>query len=201
MTSNSGPKKPKYNPLNKHGTPATRRDFIEADYVNGVVNEKGEQVIRALNEFETEWLAQFYAETEHGNFAKTTEIDVAQDEYTALCRQIRHAKKNGLSTEEVLELKVKADEIYKKLVQLRAETNTFYPEDKDRHEIFKRENLRNSDIFSTAKACGRLTSYDLPQFDQMSCMNEDEVNPDHLVLDYLTRTPAKKKVPRKKKLD
>lgn len=199
MTSNSGPKRPKYNPLNKHGTPVTRRDFIEADYVNGVFNDKGEQVIRPLNAEETEWLSQFYSESEHGNFAKTQEMEQVQDHYDAICTRIRHAKKNGLSTEEVLSLKVVADERYKELIQLRSETNTFYPDDKDRREIYKKENDRNNDIFSVSKASGKLISYDMPEFDKFSSRAEKDINPEHLILDYLTRSPAKKKVPRKKK--
>lgn len=200
MTNNSGPKKPKYNPLNKNGAPATRRDFIEADYVKGVVNDRGEQVIRPMNAAEIEWLSQFYAETEHGNFQKTAETEAFQDEYDELCKRIRHAKKNGLTTEQVLDLKVEADRMYKELVQLRAETNTFYPEDEDRREIYKKENLRNNDIYSKAKASGRLISYDLPEFDKFSSRAEKDINAEHLVLDYLTRSPAKKKVPKKKKV-
>ena len=200
MTNNSGPKKPKYNPLNKNGAPATRRDFIEADYVNGVVNDRGEQVMRPLVASEIEWLAQFYSETEHDNFAKTEESEKAQENLTLLNREIRHAKKNGLSTEEVLELKVEAERVEKELVQLRAETNTFYPEDKDRKEIYKKNNDRKNDIFNVAKASGKLISYDLPEFDRFSSRAEKDINAEHLVLDYLTRSPAKKKVPKKKKV-
>lgn len=200
MTSNSGRKKQKYNPLNKDGAYGRTRDFIEADYVNGVTDERtGELVIRPLNAEETEWLSQFYAETEHGNFAKTKEIEEVQDYYDAISTRIRHAKKNGLNTEEVLSLKVLAEEKYKELVQLRAETNTFYPEDKDRHEIFNKGNKRREDIFNMAKASGKLISYDVPEFDKFSSKSEKDINPEHLVLDYLTRAPAKKKVARKKK--
>lgn len=200
MTSNSGRGKKKYNPLNKYGTYGLRKDFIEADYVNGVDDPRtGEQVIRPMNSEEIAWLSQFYSETEHGNFAKTEEMEAAQDFYDGLCTKIRHAKKNGLSTEEVLELKVKADKSYKELVQLRSETNTFYPEDKDRHEIFNKGNQRKEDIFNVAKASGKLISYDVPEFDKFSSKAEKDINPEHLVLDYLTRTPAKKKVPRRKK--
>lgn len=200
MTSNSGQRKRKYNPLNKHGTPATRRDFIETDYVNGVFDQNGVQVIRELNTSEVEWLAQFYAETEHDNFATTQEIEAMQTLYTMLMSELRHAKKNKLSTEEILDLKERSEKAYKELVQLRSETNTFYPEDEDRREIFTKGNRRKADIFTVSKAAGKLISYDIPEFDKFSSKAERDINPEHLILDYLTKSPAKKKVPRKKKL-
>lgn len=199
MTSNSGRGKKKYNPLNKHGTIAIRRDFIEDDYVNGVFNAQGEQVIRPLNAAELEFLSQFYAETEHGNFAKTEEIEAMQTLYTMLSSELNHAKKNKLTTEQILDLRDRAEKAYKELVQLRSETNTFYPEDKDRRVIFKKGYDRREDIFNVAKSSGALISYDLPEFDKFSSKAEKDINPEHLVLDYLTRTSAKKKMPRKKK--
>ena len=200
MTKHSGRKKRKYNPLNKYGAPATRKDFIETDYVNGVVNDRGEQVIRPLNKEEVEWLSQFYLETEHENFAKTSELEVVQEEYDSYCFQIRHAKKNGLKTEEVLDLKVLADKAYKELVQLRSETGTFYSDDKERREIYKKGRQRRDDIFNVAKASGKLVSYDVTEFDKFTTKAEKSVNAEHLILDYLTRKPAKKKVVRKKKV-
>lgn len=199
MTNNSGRKKKSYNPLNKNGTFGTRRDFIEADYVNGVFDEHGVEKIRPMNKEEIEWLTQFYSETEHGNFKKNSEINMVQDFYNGICTKIRHAKKNGYSNEEVLKLKEIADNSYKELVQLRAETNTFYPEDEDRQEIYNKNYERVNDIFNVAKASGKLISYDLPEFDKFSSKAEKDINPEHLVLDYLTRSPAKKKMPRKKK--
>lgn len=177
----------------------TRQEFIETDYVDGVYGEDGKLAIRPLNESEKEWLSQFYAETEHGNFKKNSEIEMVQGFYDGLCKQIREAKKNGLTSEEVLRLKELADSNYKELVHLRAETNTFYPEDKDRREIYKKENMRNNDIFSVSKASGKLVSFDIPEFDQFTIRAEKSINPEHLVLDYMTRKPAKKVIRRKKK--
>ncbi len=201
MTNNIGPKKrrKKYNPLNKYGAPATRKDFIETDYVNGVENDRGEQVIRPLNQYEVEWLAQFYSETEHESFVKTEEMELVEDLYNVICRELRQAKKTGATTETILELKEKSEAQYKKLVQLRTETNTFYPEDSDRREIYKKGNHRRDDIFNVAKASGKLVSYDVTEFDKFTTKAEKSVNAEHLVLDYLTKKPVKRKMVRKKK--
>lgn len=199
MTSSSGQKKKrKYDPLNKRGTIKHRQEFIETSYVNGVVNERGEQVIRPMTQSEIDWLSQFYAETEHGNFKKTQEIERQEHLYKQLTRDYRLNHKL-MSTEEALEFKHVINEAYEKLVQLRSETNTFYPEDKERHEIFNKGNQRREDIFNIAKITGNLISYDVPEFDMFTVKAEKSINPENLVLDYLTRKPAKKRVVRKKK--
>lgn len=185
--------------MNRGGTVKTRQEFIEAEYVNGVYNQDGTEAIRPLNEQETQWLAQFYSETEHGNFQKTQEIEIAQEAYDELCRKIRKAKKNKLTTEQVLKLKESADQRYKELVHLRAETNTFYPEDVDRREIFNKGNRRKEDVFNRAKVSNNLISLDLHEFDDFTTKAEKSINPEHLVLDYMVRKPARKVVRRRKK--
>lgn len=199
MTKHSGRKKRKYNPLNKYGTASTRKDFIETDYIHGVENDRGEQVIRPLTSEEVEWLAQFYSETEHENFVKTEEMEVVEDLYNVICRELRQAKRNGATTETVLELKANSEAQYRQLIQLRTETNTFYPEDKDRREIYKKGNHRRDDIFNVAKASGKLVSYDITEFDKFTSKSEKSVSPEHLVLDYLTKKPVKKKLVRRKR--
>jgi hypothetical protein len=184
--------------LNKRGTVKTRQEFIEADYVNGVQNEKGEQVIRPLNEAEREWLSQFYAETEHGNFKKTREIEEQKHLYKQLQRDYRTNYKQ-MTFEEASSFREKIDETYRKLVHLRAETNTFYPEDVDRQEVWDRGNRRKEDIFNRAKVSNNLISLDIHEFDDFTTRAEKDINPEHLVLDYLTRKPAKKVIRRKKK--
>ena len=45
----------------------SRQDSIETEYVDGVCDSDGNQVIRALNEEEKDWLNQFYKETVSAN--------------------------------------------------------------------------------------------------------------------------------------
>lgn len=52
----------KYPALNKSLNTKFRRHYIEPDYINGVYDENGAQVIRPLNEEEIEWLNKFYSE-------------------------------------------------------------------------------------------------------------------------------------------
>lgn len=177
----------------------TRRDFIEAEYVDGVYDAKGNQLIRPLTDQEREWLSQFYAETEHGNFVKTREIEAQEQLYKQLQRDYKKNYKS-LSFEQASALREELDATYKKLVHLRAETNTFYPEDEDRHEIFTKGNRRKEDVFNLAKNANRLINLDLPEMDQFTSRAEKEISPETMVLDYLARRPAKKVI-RKKKLE
>lgn len=176
----------------------TRQDFIEADYVNGVYNKDGSEAMRPLTEKETEWLSQFYAETEHGNFKKTIEIEEQDAVYKELCKHMKQNQKK-MSSGQVLELREKIEEAYNKLVHLRSETNTFYPEDADRKEIWNKGNRRKEDVFNRAKVSNNLISFDIPEFDDFTTRAEKDINPEHLVLDYMTRKPAKKVIRRKKK--
>lgn len=199
MTSSSGPRKKKnqFDYLNKDGTARTRQDYIETDYINGLYDENGNELIRPLTKEEKEWLSQFYAETEHENFQKTREIEAQTELYKSLRRQYKQKRK--ASTEELLELKVEMDREYKKLVQLRSETNTFYPDDSQRRELYNKGNARRNDIFNVAKAANKLVAYGSQEFDKFVAEAEKDISPEHLVLDYLVKKPVKKTVRRRKK--
>lgn len=198
MTSSSGPrKKNKYNPLNKQGTVKTRQDFIEADYVEGVFDRKGNMVIRPMTQEEIDWLSRFYQETEHSTFQTNEKIKKQEDLYKQLCRDFK-ANKKYMSFEESQSFREKIDGAYQKLVQLRSETNTFYPEDEDRREIYTKSNRRREDIFNRAKVTNNLISLDIPEFDQFTSRAEKDINSEHLVLDYLKK-PVKKVIRRRKK--
>lgn len=62
--------KAKYPALKKDLNLRSRRDYIEPEYINGVYDENGRQVIRALTAEEKEWLNKFYEETVVTSFKK-----------------------------------------------------------------------------------------------------------------------------------
>jgi hypothetical protein len=75
----------KYPALKKELNIKTRHDYIEPDYINGVVDSEGNKVIRALTHEEKEWLNKFYEEYIITNFKKdgTDLIDDIEDRRTA----------------------------------------------------------------------------------------------------------------------
>jgi hypothetical protein len=62
-TKKSKRSKVKWPNLRKDYNLKARRDYIEPDYINGVKDSKGNQVMRALTNEEKDWLDQFYKET------------------------------------------------------------------------------------------------------------------------------------------
>lgn len=48
----------------------SRAEIIETDYINGLYDKDGNQVIRALTEDEKAWLNKFYTETVNASFVK-----------------------------------------------------------------------------------------------------------------------------------
>lgn len=46
-----------------------RRDYIETDYIDGIYDSNGNEVMRPLTDEEKEWLDQFYKETVNANLS------------------------------------------------------------------------------------------------------------------------------------
>lgn len=184
MTSSSGPKKKKYDFLNKQGTFLTRKDFIETEYVNGVKNDNGELVIRPLTKEEKEWLSQFYAEVEHGNFKNTRELKQQTKKLKELRRQYKSAAKNGDTAS--MEKKFKEVEAQEKVVRhLREETNCFYVDDKHRKDIYDIDNRRRRDIYNTSKINNNLVYYDITEYDKFTTEAISDIDPEDIILDQL----------------
>jgi len=69
----------KYRYLSREKNLKSRRYFIETDYVNGLYDENGNQVMRPLNPEEMEWLNQFYKEDLCVNRKNSVHYDESDD--------------------------------------------------------------------------------------------------------------------------
>lgn len=174
----------------------TRKDYVELDYLNGVKNENGEQVIRALTQEERDWIQRFYQETEHVNFQKTKQIQQEREDYKQLKKEYKELKDKF--SREAAELKSKIETKYKSIVELREQTGTFYTEDKDRQALFDRDYERRMDLFNNAKSSGNLIYYDSNEYDKFESESEKDVNAEDLLMEHLTE-PIKKRTTRTKK--
>jgi hypothetical protein len=107
MTSSTGKQRKyrkKFQHLNKNGARASRKFFIEADYVRGVINDFGEQVIRPMTEEETAFLDQFYKEEVHGTFKtdkESTQLFRKAKRVASKLENIQFFEQNGFHPEEV----------------------------------------------------------------------------------------------------
>jgi hypothetical protein len=90
--------------LNSKGARAHRKEFIETSYINGVVNDFGDQVIRPLNKDEISWLDKFYKEFIHSTFVTDSESILLFKKAKALTKKKENVvffNKNGFFPEHV----------------------------------------------------------------------------------------------------
>jgi hypothetical protein len=81
----------KYPALRKDLNTKTRHYYIEPDYIDGVTNSNGEQVIRPLTAREKQWLNKFYEEYIVASFKNTSrDLHNKQAQRRALYRDNNH---------------------------------------------------------------------------------------------------------------
>lgn len=81
-----------------------RKDFIDTEYINGVIGIDGELAIRALNEEEASWLNNYYQETVHGTFKtdeESKELFKKAKSLTMMKENIAFFNNNGFHPEHV----------------------------------------------------------------------------------------------------
>lgn len=159
--------KTKYPALKKGLNVRSRKDVIEVDYVNGVYDQNGKQVIRALNEEEKAWLNQFYEETvvtnfSHGEGMKDVAEVIKKIEQCDEFKKLKKQQKESTTYQErarIKELKklLKAqnrDDNAEEIENLETELQDlrdkylFYPNKEDHKRFYNENNRRNIDLFN-----------------------------------------------------
>jgi len=141
----------KYPCLEKRFNLKLRDEFIDNDYIDGVFDDKGNMVIRPLNDKEKEWLNQFNREYINANFNGTSEIKKTAKELM-VCKK---KKQTEYVKNKIKKLKIK-------LRRLRKNTN-FYKTHEEEKEIYNENNARNRCLFNRARASSKLISLDTDQ--------------------------------------
>jgi hypothetical protein len=159
MTSNTGkPKKhrKKFQHLNKSGARSSRKFFIETDYIRGVVNDFGEQVIRPMNEEEIEFLDKFYKEEIHGTFKtdkESTQLFRKAKRVSIKTENIEYFENTGNHAPEVVEA---VDEFNAKSKSLGNLVADFWSQRKVNSDSYK----RRSDIQNNCVVDVQLESFE-----------------------------------------
>lgn len=170
----------------------TRRDYIETDYVNGVKDTNGELVIRPMTSEEKEWLSQFIAETEHGNFNKTSQIKAEVKALRVLRSEYRAAKRES-RIDDMLELEPRIEKQLQLIETLRESVNNFYTTEESVNELYTRDNERRRDVYNNAKISDNLVMYDLDEYDKFSTEAINDVNHENLKLEHIVYVPQRRK--------
>lgn len=161
--------------LRKEFTIKRREHLIETDYIDGIYASSGEEVIRPLNDYEKEWLNQFYTETVHADYSRHPEIKrlnkiknniVFTDEVKKIMKTYPKFKGKQLRRikEEVKEKKKqniennqeKYDEVMLELEQVKKAVMLTYD---NKSEIYKENRCRNEDLYNKANITGKLKSF------------------------------------------
>jgi len=181
--------KSKYPALNKGMNLNSRKDYIESDYVNGVYDDEGRQLIRPLNEDEKTWLNQFYEETVVTNFYHDPDLKrlnrfkkniIEDDTVKALLKEVKELdvdrKGNAKRIKELKEIikitKKQNEETYaqelefleEELQELREE-KLLYSDKEDHKEFYNANNARNNCIFNKSRITNRLVGLDTDEYD------------------------------------
>lgn len=136
------------------GAVANRRDFIEADYINGVRDEHGNEVMRALTDLEVEWLNNWYKEEVHAKFENSDETKSETKKLKIL--RLRHkqfAQDNGFDHPEVVAQK-------ERVIGLKTKIGNMITDPDEQSRIYADNYARNQCIFNLAKANGTLWNFD-----------------------------------------
>lgn len=184
MTNNSGKKKPlkkKFNSLHLGGTLYTRKDAVETSYVNGVYDQFGKKVMRALTNEEKEWLEKFYQEEVNCTFEKSEKSEELHKEYKSLKK--KHKKYKKVFNEE-------HKDVVKVQQELEAEWDrlgSFNPSSKERSKIYNNDYLRREDLFTATKALGDLINFDLQEYDRFTSEALDHIDPEDILIAKLKK--------------
>lgn len=171
----------KYPALDKKLNLKARFDYIEADYLDGVVNEKGELVIRAATEAEKKWLNQYYEESVIGNFLWHPELRKLNKQKTSLIKckyvrqmevQVKQLTSEGAPKQIITNIKKtmkitkqqnaevnsrKIKEIEDKMQEIREQV-MLYPDKEDHKQVYAENNARNRCIYTKSKITGNLVN-------------------------------------------
>jgi len=141
--------------LEKKWTLPIRQDYFEVDYVDGVVNDSGDLVIRPLNQEEKNWLNKFQEEYVNANMLHDKEL-------YKIHRKIKELEKIEKPTDQQLE-----DHMYLKFLYIdRANETQLHKGVKNQKKISDANNFRNSCIYNRAKTSGKLMEYITEIYDE-----------------------------------
>ena len=164
-----------------------RQDYIEPDYVNGVVNANGEMVIRPLNKEEKRFLNSYYEEVIGANFNHDPELK-------QLNKDIKKLKD--------IETPTKEDEVELMSLQMeyfaKADEVLLYPDHEDQKKLYGENNARNRCVYNRTKAMHILDELNDATYDNIHKTVHNSADSGEMLMINLVE-PRLKTILRKKK--
>lgn len=181
--------KAKYPALDKGLNTSSRKDYIEPEYINGVYDNEGNELIRPLTDDEKSFLNQYYEEAIVTNFYHEPELrrlnkkknQIIEDDTVKnmqkrlkVLRQDKTKNKKEIrQLEEIIRLTKKQnletyadqlEEIEQELDELRQEF-LLYPDREDHKAFYNENNSRNNCLYNKFRSMNQLMFLDVKKID------------------------------------
>lgn len=168
--------KTKHPNLKKDMNLKTRREYIDTGYVDGVFDNEGNRLIRALTEEEKDWLDKFYSEHVNASFSE-------DNIHTILPEEKRQRIKN-----QIKQYKEEVKEIQKEINTLTIKKNLLEDEIKELKEkdyktqCYDANNSRNRCLYNMARKTGKLTKLKNKEYDEFTSESYNYADLEHRIL-------------------
>ena len=149
-------RKEKYPALKKEFNLKRRSEFIETDYINGIYDSEGNEVIRPLTEEEKDFLNKFNEETINANFVHNPELRKKRKELKRV--QLKLAEINPRLTDTIEEL-TKIERRLEKEVDVLRNEHLLYSDPEEHKKIYAEDYANKMCILSNSKAKGMLDEH------------------------------------------
>lgn len=179
-------RKKKFNPIHLGGIIHSRKEAVDTEYVNGVYDSSGKQVMRALTKDEKEWLTRFYNEEINATFESSDKSERLRKRYKKLKKQHKgHFEAFKEHHPDVVQAKKEFE------AELEVLSN-FNSTIEDRSAIYERDNNRRTDLMTVARTSGALVNFDLNEYDKFTYKACKDQDPEQILI----QVPMRKKEPR-----
>jgi hypothetical protein len=182
----------------------SRKDYIEPEYVNGVHNRDGEQVIRPLTDKEKQWLNKYYEETVVTNFYHEPELKklnkvkksiIEDDTVKELQKEVKELSENKVTNgprikqlKEIIKLTKKQNEetysdkleLIEEELQEAREEYLLYPDKEDHKKFYNDNNSRNACLFNKMRITGKLDDFKISEFDNYLAQKLDGLDIEYI---------------------
>ena len=165
-----------------------RQDYIEPDYVNGVLDKDGNQVIRPLNKPEKDFLNAFYEEVIGANFMHD---EILKELHKAMKPLKAKTTLTVQETDDLMRLQI---EYY-----MRADEVLLISDPEEQKKIYGENNARNRCVYNRSKSIGILDALNDETYDEFHKNAYNRHDSGENMIINLVEPRMKKTILRKKK--
>ena len=163
----------KYPNLSREVNLKSRQDYIETDYINGIYDNNGNELMRPMTAEEKEWLDTFYGETivtsskKFNPTPETKKLAKRKGKYKAKAakRKKEIKLKEHENDNKLKYYKKKISDIEECLDFLRKEAGVLNYKSEDQRSLYKDNNTRNDCIYNNLKSRGMLIDLTIENYD------------------------------------